>query len=138
MTSPQPSDRSRNHLVPYPVVRHIVTVVEEGQTLTPEQRERVVAWLRANGADPAVVTLDTITLEYKMFGTKPGRQFIGFQQYYTEGGSRVHAAITDGAVKFQRYVEQSVELEPDPAWQGWEQHEAKQAEARAKNGGTEA
>lgn len=127
------SEIPNNHLAPHPVVRHTITVVQKGQTLTPEQRERISTWLRANGVDPQKVARDEITVTYRMCGTRPGRKFIGFQQFYLEDGSKVHAAITNGVVKFQRHVEQSVELEPDPAWEGWEKHDAQMAERRAQH-----
>jgi hypothetical protein len=120
--------------VPNPVIKHVVLIVEEGQDLSSEQRDRVVRWLRANGVDPSNVTADRITLEYKMYGSKQGRQFIGFTQYYVEDGHRVHAVTTNSAVKFQRHVEQTVALEPDPSWEGWEKHEEQLAKEREECG----
>lgn len=110
--------------VPSPVAKKIITVVEDGQDITSEQRERVAAWLIANGVDPSVVVRGRITLEYKLFGERKGRQFIGFRQYYLENGSKVHAQATNDVVTFHRYVEQHVELEPDPAWKGWEAYDS--------------
>ena len=73
---------SSNHiLVPHPVVKVIVTVVDDGQDLTQEQRSRVVSWLVANGIDPKSVAPGAITLEY-LLGDRKGRQLIGFRQYY--------------------------------------------------------
>jgi hypothetical protein len=106
--------------VPHPVVRHVITVVEEGQNISDAQRQRVIHWLRANGVDPARVAAERITLEYKMYGEKKGRQLIGFTQFHLEDGNKVHAYKTNDVVKFQRYVEQTVELEPDPTWEGWQ------------------
>jgi len=106
--------------VPHPVERRIITVVAENQELSAEQLDRTRTWLAANGIDPALVTRGAITLEGTMCEGRPGCQYIGFQQYYLEDGNKVHSPDTNSAVKFHRYVEQSVELEPDPAWEGWE------------------
>ncbi|MGW4270869.1 hypothetical protein ACWEGQ_00525 [Streptomyces seoulensis] len=111
--------RGENHLVPNPVERHIITVVGEYQELSSEQLERVQRWLIANGIEPRTVAQDEITLEFKTFGPERGRQFIGFHQYYLEDGEKVHAEITNSAVTFRRYVEQTVELADDPSWEGW-------------------
>lgn len=119
--------------VPNPVVQHVVLIAEEGQHLSSEQRERIVRWLRANGVDPSSVAKERITLEYKMYGPNQGRQFIGFTQFHLENGQKVPALKTNSVVTFHRYVEQTVELEPDPSWEGWEKREqslARQREAR--------
>ncbi|NUP69312.1 MAG: hypothetical protein HOW71_44905 [Nonomuraea sp.] len=123
-----PATRPGSIHVPHPVERRIVTVVAEDQEISDEQRRRVCTWLTANGIDPAVVAGSEITLECKMFGARKGRQFIGFHQYHLEDGKKVHAAIINDAVKFHRYVEQTVELGPDPAWEGWETYDARIAE----------
>ncbi|MCF0086585.1 MULTISPECIES: hypothetical protein [unclassified Streptomyces] len=104
--------------VPHLVERRVITVVAEDQELSAEQLDRVRTWLTANGIDPAVVAGGTITIEGTMYRGELGRQYIGFHQYYLENGSKVHAPIANSAVKFHRYVEQVVELEPDPAWEG--------------------
>lgn len=119
--------------VPHPVTKCIVTVVEDGQEITDEQRSRVVTWLSENGVDPSLVVPGPITLEYKAFGERKGRQFIGFRQYYLEDGHKVHALVTNEAVTFHRYVEQSVELAPDPTWEGWKAYDARIAERRKAN-----
>lgn len=119
---------------PHPAVKQIVTVVDDGQEITSEQRTRVMAWLSANGVDPACVALGKITIEYLVLGTRKGRQFIGFRQYYLEDGSKVFDPVTNSAATFHRYVEQFTELEPDPSWEGWEAWEADMAERRKAQG----
>lgn len=116
--------------VPSPVIKHVVTITEEDQAISSEQRERIVRWLQANGIDPSTVAQGRVTVEYHMYGTKPGRQYIGFTQYYVENGLKVHSFVTNNAVTFHRYVEQTVELEPDPSWEGWEKHEERLAKTR--------
>lgn len=116
--------------VPNPVVQHVVLVIEEGQDISGEQRERIVRWLRANGVTPSNVAQGRITLEYKMYGPNKGRQFIGFTQFHLENGQKVHALKTNSVVTFHRYVEQTVELEPDPSWEGWEKHQQLLAQQR--------
>lgn len=128
--SAQPAETGEQGFVPHPVVKHIVTVVRRGQQQSAEQRGRVVAWLRANGIDPNLVAQGDITLEYGMFGDGPGRQLIGFTQFYVEDGQKVHAEVENDAVKFHRYVAQRVPLEPDPSWPGWDAFRAEQARQR--------
>lgn len=107
--------------VPHPVVQHIVTVVKEGQEISGEQRSRTNAWLTANGIDPATVALAEISVQYSMRGTEKGRSLIQFTQYVSEGdGRRVFDWRTKSALTVQRLVEQQVELEPDPTWEGWD------------------
>lgn len=120
--------------VPHPAVKEIVTVVDDDQEITPEQRKRLVTWLSANGVAPACVSLGKITVEYSVYGTRKGRQFIGFHQYYTEEGSKVFDPVNNRAATFHRYVEQHTELEPDPSWEGWEAWNADMAERRKKQG----
>jgi hypothetical protein len=103
------------HTVPRPRETRIVTVVEDGQATSDEQRERICAWLRANDVDPKTVSRKAITIEYAdgPFGRSPGR--IWFTQYYVNAeGSKEHAIHTNEAVQFRRCVQQTVELEPDP------------------------
>jgi hypothetical protein len=116
--------------VPHPVERRITTVVSAGQKISEEQRARVVAWLEANGIDPHRVTQGPITIECHMRGERPGRQVIGFTEYYedTEGHREMNWKTLDGALTYQRWVEQTVLLEPDPTWTGWD---AKHAELDA-------
>jgi len=116
--------------VPHQVIKQIVTVVDDDQEITPEQRQRVADWLSANGVDPATVAQGKITLEYKVYGARTRRQFIGFRQYYLEDGKKVHAEATNDVVTFHRYVEQHTELEPDPSWEGWEAYDAHMTERR--------
>lgn len=103
------------HTVPRTLETRIVTVVEDGQAISDEQRERVCAWLRANDVDPKVVSREAITIEYTEgpFGRSSGR--IWFTQYYVNAeGSKEFDWRTKGAIQFQRCVLQMVELEPDP------------------------
>lgn len=130
----KPPDLPKSHLAPAPVVQHIVTVVEEGQELTAEQRARTAAWLEANGIDPRLVARDEITVRYKTYGSKPGRKLIGFHQFYEEDGVRVFDWATNAALTFQRSVEQTVELAPDPAWEGWDRYYAERDEQLARVG----
>lgn len=103
------------HTVPCPRETRIVTVVEDDQAISDEQRERICAWLRANDVDPKTVSRKAITIEYAEgpFGRSPGR--IWFTQYYVNAeGSKEHAIHTNEFVQFRRCVQQAVELEPDP------------------------
>lgn len=120
--------------VPHPVVQHIVTVIKDGQVIGDEQRERVAAWLTANGIDPKTVDQQEIRVECTMRGTEKGRSLIHFTQYVSESdGRRVFDWRTKSALTVQRLVEQQVEIDPDPAWQGWDAWRAEldeQAKAR--------
>lgn len=103
------------HTVPRPRETRIVTVVEDGQAISEEQRERICVWLRANGVDPKTVSRKALTIEYAEgpFGRSPGR--IWFTQYYVNAeGSKEHAQHTNEAVQFRRCVHQTVELDSDP------------------------
>lgn len=104
------------HTVPHALETRIVTVVEDDQDISDEQRERICAWLRANDVDPKLVnSAKAVTIEYTEgpFGRNPGR--IWFTQYYVNAeGSKEHALHTNEAVQFRRCVHQAVELEPDP------------------------
>jgi len=107
--------------VPHPE-RRIVTVIAEGQQITSEQRTRVSDWLRANGIDPRRVLPGPITVECKMQGDVPGRQVIGFWEFYEDADGRrvINERTLNEALKYERWVEQRVPLAPDPAWQGWD------------------
>lgn len=112
--------------VPHPVERRIITVVSDRQQISDEQRTRIVTWLKANGIDPRRVTRNAITIECKMHGDRPGRQVIGFTEYYEnpEGQKEMNWHTLDGALTYQRWVEQRVPLEPDPEWTGWDARHA--------------
>lgn len=118
--------------VPHPVECRIITVVEDHQEISEEQRARVATWLEANGIDPSRVALGRITVESKLYAGKPGWQIIGFTEYYeTPDGHRVvDQRNRKGALTYQRWVEQSVPLEPDPAWEGWDARRAQTPPAR--------
>lgn len=130
MTLPEADVTMSPTFVPHPVETRVVTVVEHGQKISNEQRGRVAAWLQANGIDPRNVAEDEITLECKVFGDQRGRDLIGFTQYYVEDGCKVHAIVKNDAVKFHRYVEQKVPLEPDPSWPGWSRYRSAQKQQK--------
>ncbi|MFF6866644.1 hypothetical protein [Streptomyces ardesiacus] len=120
--------------VPNPVERRVITVVAEGQRISPEQHERVKTWLRVNGIDPKKVAFGDITVEYRMRGDQPGRQVIGFTEFYEspDGHREMNARTLDGALTFQRWVVQQVPIEPDPTWQGWPKWHEEIAARRAE------
>lgn len=107
--------------VPSPVEVRLVTVLAETQEITEEQRERIDRWLRANGIDPKRVARKDIVVESKVRGDREGRHLIGFTEFYhdEEGGRVTDQRTLSGAFTYQRWVRQSVPLEPDPAWPGW-------------------
>jgi hypothetical protein len=108
--------------VPHPAELRTVTVVSEGQEVSEEQRKRVADWLEANGVDHRRVCLGPITIESKLYGDQVGREIIGFREFYeTANGQRViNERTLKEALTYERWVEQKVPLEPDPAWNGWE------------------
>lgn len=112
--------------VPHPVEQRIITVVADWQQISEEQRTRIVTWLKANGIDPRRVARSAITIECKMRGDRPGRQVIGFTEYYenSQGQREMNWQTLDGALTYQRWVEQQVPLEPDPEWGGWDAQHA--------------
>ncbi|MEV6146429.1 hypothetical protein [Streptomyces sp. NPDC051992] len=119
--------------VPSPVEVRVVTVVREGQEVTGEQRARVNRWLEANGIDPKRVALRDITVESKVRGGREGRHLIGFTEFYQdETGYKVldEKKRIPEAVTYQRWVRQTVPLEPDPTWVGWP--EARRQEKQAQ------
>lgn len=111
--------------VPSPVERRIITVVDEGQDISGEQRERVTRWLAANGVDPKRVALKRITLECNVRGQHENAHIIGFTELYEdETGHRVIDEKTqNSAVMYERWVRQTVPLEPDPTWIGWKEQQ---------------
>lgn len=112
--------------VPHPAERRIVTVVADGQQISDEQRERVAAWLTANGIDPRRVAPGGITIECKVHGDRVGRQIIGFTEYYVnpDGHREMNWKTRNGALTYERWVEQTVPIEPDPTWKGWDARHA--------------
>ncbi|MYW43055.1 hypothetical protein [Streptomyces sp. SID161] len=123
MTLPQP----KRNLVPHPVERRIVEVMQEGQELSEEQRMRIAAWLEANGVEPRRVAQKTITVECKVSGNRESRHVIGFHEYYEtpDGHRTINERTLEGALTFQRWVAQTVPLEPDPEWEGWDERQAR-------------
>lgn len=127
--------------VPHPVERRIITVLSEGQEVSEEQRARIVAWLTANGINPSRVACGTITIECTVRGDRPGRQVIGFTEYYEnpDGHREIDQRTLDGALTYQRWVEQTVPIEPDPTWIGWDaKHAELDAMKAARQNGTDA
>lgn len=124
----QPQDRAL--YVPHPVERRIVTVTSEGREISSEQRERVVAWLKANGIEPADVVPGDIRVETSVYGDRE-RSFIAFTQYVNDAnGTRIFDWREKGALTVERLVEQDAELPADPAWEGWEAYRQRMAEQR--------
>ena len=126
--------------VPRPVERRIITVVAEGQEVSAEQQARIVAWLKANGIDPSRVARGEITVECNMHGDRPGRQVIGLTEYYENpaGQREMNWKTLDGALTYQRWVEQTVPIEADPTWQGWDAWHAKHDALKATEDGAAA
>lgn len=123
----------RDTPVPHPVERRIVTVIGEGQEISEEQRERVGRWLTANGIDPKRVTRQGIRIESNVRGDRDGSHIIGFTEYYeTADGHRIANEKTKNeALTYERWVRQTVELEPDPTWEGWPSWQARVDTERA-------
>lgn len=102
--------------VPYPVHQQIVTVVEARQVLTEGQKQRVWAWLKANGIDPKFVSTEgAITLHSR---TRDGKG-IGCGIRYTEfcrdkNGEKFMDPGTRGCLTIERRVRQIVPLDDDP------------------------
>ncbi|MFD7615766.1 hypothetical protein [Streptomyces sp. NPDC059802] len=118
--------------VPNPVERRIVTVLRGGQDISEEQRLRVARWLEANGIDPKRVAREQITIESQVRGDRESGHLIGFTEYYVnaDGHKVINEKTHDGAVTYERWVRQTVPLEPDPAWGGWSEWELKAAKNR--------
>ena len=123
MTLPKP----KRTLAPFPVERRIIEVMQEGQELNDEQLARIAAWLEANGIEARRVALKTITVECDVRGDRESRHVIGFHEYYeTPDGHRVMNERTlEEALTFQRWVVQTVPLELDPQWEGWDAYHAR-------------
>jgi hypothetical protein len=102
--------------VPYPVEQRIITVVEAAQEISDEQRQRLCAWLRANGIDPqSVYTGDAITVHSRALDGKEGAYRIRYTEYYLDaGGARCADVGADRPLTVQRCVVQSVSFGEDP------------------------
>lgn len=118
--------------VPSPVEVQLVTVVREGQDISGEQRERINRWLTANEIDPKRVALKGIVIESKIRGDREGQHLIGFTEFYQDetGHKVVNEKDRSRALTYQRWVRQSVPLEPDPTWIGWPEVHRQQEQAR--------
>lgn len=125
-TTPPPS------FVPHPVERRIVRVMAEDQDLTEEQRRRVVAWLEANGIDHKRVARKAITVECNVHGDREANHIICFREFYeTPDGHRViNEKTRTEALTFERWVRQTVPLDPDPSWEGWAAYRARVEELK--------
>lgn len=103
--------------VPHPVESRVVTVARTNQNLSPEQLERVRAWLKANDIDPSRVSLrGPITIEYRARGGREGRHLIGFTEFYVDssGQRNMNEKVGTEALTLQRWVKQVVPLAPEP------------------------
>ena len=109
-----------------------MTVVAEGQDISEEQRQRVCAWLEANGIDANRVVQGPITTESTIHGDREGRAVIAFREYYEDrNGKRViNEKTLDDALTYDRWVQQKVPLEPDPMWADWASRRAEMDEKR--------
>ncbi|MFJ8677222.1 hypothetical protein [Streptomyces sp. NPDC093589] len=108
--------------VPHPLETRIVTIAGAHQKVNDEQRERIHAWLVANGIDPKeVASGHPVTVEYQTSSTTRDRRSSGhihFAEYYTDAsGSRVVEAHSHPmrALTVQRCVAETVALAPEPS-----------------------
>ncbi|MFE1767190.1 hypothetical protein ACFW81_23605 [Streptomyces angustmyceticus] len=109
--------------VPHLAETRTVKVLEEGQSLSDEQRARIKAWLTANSIEPRLVSADQpVLVEYKTTAdrSKQSAGHIHFTQYYVdeEGQKNADCSWKGGALSFPRCVRQKVELEPEPDGDG--------------------
>jgi len=103
--------------VPCPVEQRIITVVEENQVISEGQRQRVCAWLEANGIDPKFVTgRSAITVRSRVVGGKEGAFQIRYTEYSRdENGQKFCDQGSDNrALTIQRCIAQKVPLGEDP------------------------
>ncbi|MGW1814142.1 hypothetical protein ACWCQM_11350 [Streptomyces sp. NPDC002125] len=102
--------------VPYPVQRRVITVVEAGQLLSEGQKQRVRAWLEANGIDPNFVsTGGSITVHSRAVNGNEGGDRIRYTEFCRgEDGQRFTDPGADGALTVERWVLQAVPLGEDP------------------------
>lgn len=101
--------------VPYPVQRRIVTVTEAGQLLSEGQKQRVRAWLEANGIDPKwVSTAGPITVHSRAVNGNEGGYRIRYTEFCRdENGQRFADPGLNGALTVERCVLQTVPLDED-------------------------
>lgn len=101
--------------VPNPHTRQVVTVVSQGQNLSDEQRQRIIAWLSANGVDALQLTGDAITVESLTNGEREWGHRIHFTEYYRDrDGHRTMDWATKHALSFPRCVKQTSPLPGEP------------------------
>ena len=103
--------------VPYPVEQRFITVVEANQVISDEQRQRVCAWLEANGIDPKFVSLGgSIAVHSRALNGKEGAYQIRYTEYCRDvDGEKFMDIGSEGALTVQRRVVQKVPLGEDPA-----------------------
>ncbi|MFI7096845.1 hypothetical protein [Streptomyces lydicus] len=105
--------------VPHPVETRTVTVTGAAQNISTEQRDRICAWLKANGINPKLVAIGyPVNVEYRTNSdrTRQSMGHIHFTQYYVdESGSRIADHHKKEAVTLSRCVPERILLEPEPA-----------------------
>jgi hypothetical protein len=102
----------------YPVPLPVRTVTEHvtcaDHDLTDEQRDRICTWLTANGINPERVVPEPITVETKQTAYSE-RTWIGITEYLVgDDGSPLIDHRRGAAVTADRWVKQTVALEPEP------------------------
>ncbi|MFI9194151.1 hypothetical protein ACIG0A_33235 [Streptomyces californicus] len=102
--------------VPYPVQRRVVTVMEANQLLSEGQKQRVRAWLEANGIDPKWVSAaGPITVHSRAVNGNEGGYRIRYTEFCRgEDGQRFADPGLNEAVTVERCVLQTVPLNEDP------------------------
>ncbi|MEV8101071.1 hypothetical protein [Streptomyces sp. NPDC088135] len=103
--------------VPYPVEQRVITVVEANQVISEEQRQRLCAWLEANGIDPKFVSLGgSIAVHSRALNGKEGAYQIRYTEYCRDvDGEKFMDIGSEGDLTVQRRVVQKVPLGEDPA-----------------------
>lgn len=102
--------------VPYPIQNRVVTVTEAGQLLSEGQKQRVRAWLEANGIDPSWVSAGgAITVHSRAMNGKEGAYRIKYLEFCrAEDGQKFTDPGADGLLTVERCVLQTVPLDEDP------------------------
>lgn len=102
--------------VPHPVQHRVVTVVEADQLLSEGQKQRIRAWLKANGIDPKWVSAaGPITVHSRAVNGNEGGYRIKYTEFCRgEDGRRFADAGVNAAVTVERCVLQAVPLDEDP------------------------
>ncbi|MFF2864508.1 hypothetical protein ACFVSX_32090 [Streptomyces rubiginosohelvolus] len=102
--------------VPDPVQRRVVTVMEANQLLSEGQKQRVRAWLEANGIDPKWVSAaGPITVHSRAVNGNEGGYRIKYTEFCRgEDGQRFADPGVNAAVTVERCVLQAVPLDEGP------------------------